>query len=187
MCACVRARMQWTCMSGLASRCPHVSWVLLSPSLPPGAPRDCKALRPAPSSLATLTMALGKGRARLEALMTVAPEAARGVDAAAVGTDAGLGAAFIFIWGGKKKQANGGDRAPSGPVASNTRPPRGSCTLSTAYQYSPPWSQAGAACPEGRCTRRCPRGSCTACHGRGSPVTRLHTRPHLRMTRDWCQ
>lgn len=48
-------------------------------------------------SLVTLTMALGEGGAGLEALITVALEAARSVDAAAVGTESGLGAALILI------------------------------------------------------------------------------------------
>lgn len=47
--------------------------------------------------LATLTMALSEGRAGLEALVTVTVEAACGVDAVAIGTEAGLGMAFIDI------------------------------------------------------------------------------------------
>lgn len=43
-------------------------------------------------------LALGEGRAGLEALVTVAPEAACGVDAVAVGTEPGLGAALILIY-----------------------------------------------------------------------------------------
>lgn len=47
--------------------------------------------------LATLTMALGEGGAGLEALITVALETARSVDAAAVGTESGLGTAFVLV------------------------------------------------------------------------------------------
>lgn len=43
-------------------------------------------------------VALGEARAGLEALLTVTPEAAHGVDAPAMGADAGLGAAFILIY-----------------------------------------------------------------------------------------
>lgn len=45
----------------------------------------------------TLTLALGEAGAGLVALVTVAVEAAQGVDAAAIGTGAGLGTAFIII------------------------------------------------------------------------------------------
>ena len=54
-------------------------------------------LHPPCLSLAPLTVALGEAGAGLEALVTVTLEAALGVDAAAVGTEAGLGAAFIVI------------------------------------------------------------------------------------------
>lgn len=47
--------------------------------------------------LATLTVALSEVRAGLEALVTITAEAACGVDAAAIGTEAGLGMAFIVI------------------------------------------------------------------------------------------
>ena len=45
----------------------------------------------------TLTLALGEAGAGLVALITVAVEAAHSVDAAAIGTGAGLGTAFIII------------------------------------------------------------------------------------------
>lgn len=54
-------------------------------------------LHPPCPCLATLTMALGEGRAGLEALITVASEAACGVDTVAVGTESGLGVALILI------------------------------------------------------------------------------------------
>lgn len=54
-------------------------------------------LHPLYLSLVTLTMALGEGGTGLESLITVALEAARSVDAAAVGTESGLGAALILI------------------------------------------------------------------------------------------
>lgn len=47
--------------------------------------------------LVTLTLALGEAGAGLVALVTVTMEAAHSVDAAAVGTGAGLGTAFIII------------------------------------------------------------------------------------------
>lgn len=47
--------------------------------------------------LVTLTLALGEAGAGLVALITDTMEAAHGVDAAAVGTGAGLGTAFIII------------------------------------------------------------------------------------------
>lgn len=47
--------------------------------------------------LATLTMALSEGGAGLEPLITVTSEAARGVDTVTVGTEAGLGTAFVLI------------------------------------------------------------------------------------------
>ena len=46
---------------------------------------------------ATLTVALSKGGAGLESLITVAPEAARGVDTAAIDTEVRLSLAFIVI------------------------------------------------------------------------------------------
>lgn len=79
-------------------------WVPLVPQNPPALGSSQASggtgigwLHPPCLSLVTLTMALGEGGAGLEALITVALEAARSVDAAAVGTESGLGAALILI------------------------------------------------------------------------------------------
>lgn len=69
-----------------------------------------------PPCLATLTLALGAGRAELEALITVTLEAAHSVDTATVGAQAGLGVTFILICGGRDEAGcRGGQTPPSQP------------------------------------------------------------------------
>lgn len=47
--------------------------------------------------LVTLTMTLSEGEAGMETLIAMTLEASHGVDAATMGTEAGLGLTFIFV------------------------------------------------------------------------------------------
>ena len=70
-----------------------------------------------PPCVATLTVALSASGAGLEALVAITLEAARGVDAAAVGTQAGPRVAFVLIWGGRD-EAGGEAGAPQASLPS---------------------------------------------------------------------
>lgn len=59
-------------------------------------------------------MTLGAGGAELETLVAVTLEAAHGVDAAAVGAQAGLGTTFVLICGGRDEAGRRGGQSPPG-------------------------------------------------------------------------